>query len=31
MFGIGTKKARLHVNSFTNLLGEDASGESNQY
>jgi SPRY domain-containing SOCS box protein 3 len=26
MFGIGTKKARLHVNSFTNLLGEDNEG-----
>lgn len=26
MFGIGTKKARLHVNSFTNLLGEDENG-----
>ena len=26
MFGIGTKNARLHVNSFTNLLGEDKSG-----
>jgi len=26
MFGIGTKKARLHVNSFTNLLGEDEHG-----
>lgn len=23
MFGIGTKKARLHADSFTNLLGED--------
>uniref|UniRef100_A0A182MEB4 SPRY domain-containing SOCS box protein 3 n=1 Tax=Anopheles culicifacies TaxID=139723 RepID=A0A182MEB4_9DIPT len=26
MFGIGTKKARLHVNMFTNLLGEDRNG-----
>jgi len=26
MFGIGTKAARLHVNSFTNLLGEDKNG-----
>lgn len=26
MFGIGTRKARLHVNSFTNLLGEDDNG-----
>lgn len=26
MFGIGTKKARLHVNSFINLLGEDDNG-----
>lgn len=26
MFGIGTRKARLHVNSFTNLLGEDNNG-----
>lgn len=26
MFGIGTRKARLHVNSFTNLLGEDENG-----
>ncbi|XP_055592353.1 SPRY domain-containing SOCS box protein 3-like [Uranotaenia lowii] len=26
MFGIGTKKARLHVNAFTNLLGEDKNG-----
>lgn len=26
MFGIGTRKARLHVNSFTNLLGEDKNG-----
>lgn len=26
MFGIGTKNARLHVNSFTNLLGEDENG-----
>lgn len=26
MFGIGNKKARLHVNSFTNLLGEDENG-----
>jgi SPRY domain-containing SOCS box protein 3 len=26
MFGIGTKKARLHVNAFTNLLGEDNNG-----
>lgn len=26
MFGVGTRKARLHVNSFTNLLGEDANG-----
>lgn len=26
MFGIGTRKARLHVNSFTNLLGEDCNG-----
>ncbi|XP_053692125.1 SPRY domain-containing SOCS box protein 3 [Sabethes cyaneus] len=26
MFGIGTKKARLHVNAFTNLLGEDSNG-----
>lgn len=26
MFGIGTRKARLHVNSFTNLLGEDVNG-----
>ena len=26
MFGIGTKKARLHVNAFTNLLGEDHNG-----
>ena len=23
MFGIGTKQARLHVDSFTNMLGED--------
>lgn len=26
MFGIGTKHARLHVNSFINLLGEDKNG-----
>lgn len=26
MFGIGTRTARLHVNSFTNLLGEDNNG-----
>lgn len=26
MFGIGTKKARLHADSFTNLLGEDGNG-----
>lgn len=26
MFGIGTKKARLHADSFTNLLGEDDNG-----
>lgn len=26
MFGIGTKKARVHANSFTNLLGEDKNG-----
>ncbi|KAL3281724.1 hypothetical protein HHI36_004928 [Cryptolaemus montrouzieri] len=25
MFGIGTKKARIHADSFTNLLGEDAN------
>lgn len=25
MFGIGTKKARLHADSFTNLIGEDAN------
>ena len=23
MFGIGTKKARLHVDAFVNMLGED--------
>ena len=23
MFGIGTKRARLHVDSFVNMLGED--------
>lgn len=26
MFGVGTSKARLHADSFTNLLGEDDSG-----
>ncbi|XP_065164728.1 SPRY domain-containing SOCS box protein 3 [Atheta coriaria] len=26
MFGIGTKKARLHADAFTNLLGEDNNG-----
>ncbi|GAB6026301.1 hypothetical protein CHUAL_012507 [Chamberlinius hualienensis] len=26
MFGIGTRKARLHVNSFINMLGEDEHG-----
>lgn len=26
MFGIGTKRARVHANSFTNLLGEDKHG-----
>ncbi|XP_061402913.1 SPRY domain-containing SOCS box protein 3 [Musca vetustissima] len=26
MFGIGTRKARLHANSFRNLLGEDEHG-----
>ncbi|XP_056630939.1 SPRY domain-containing SOCS box protein 3 [Diorhabda carinulata] len=26
MFGIGTKKARLHADSFTNLLGKDNQG-----
>lgn len=26
MFGIGTKKVRLHVDSFVNLLGEDEYG-----
>ncbi|XP_063701997.1 SPRY domain-containing SOCS box protein 3 [Culicoides brevitarsis] len=26
MFGIGTKLARVHANSFTNLLGEDKHG-----
>ncbi|CAG9825522.1 unnamed protein product [Phaedon cochleariae] len=26
MFGIGTKKARLHADSFTNLLGKDNHG-----
>jgi SPRY domain-containing SOCS box protein 3 len=25
MFGIGTKKARLHVDAFVNMLGEDES------
>lgn len=25
MFGIGTKKARLHADSFTNLIGEDVN------
>jgi hypothetical protein len=23
MFGVGTKKARLHVDAFVNMLGED--------
>lgn len=26
MFGIGTRKARLHADAFTNLLGEDDQG-----
>lgn len=26
MFGIGTRRARLHVNAFVNLLGEDDHG-----
>ncbi|XP_023211194.1 SPRY domain-containing SOCS box protein 3-like isoform X1 [Centruroides sculpturatus] len=26
MFGIGTKKARLHVDAFVNMLGEDGQG-----
>lgn len=26
MFGVGTRKARLHADSFTNLLGEDDNG-----
>lgn len=26
MFGVGTKKARLHVRSFINMLGEDDQG-----
>ncbi|XP_071042535.1 SPRY domain-containing SOCS box protein 3 isoform X2 [Parasteatoda tepidariorum] len=26
MFGIGTKKAKLHTNAFINLLGEDEEG-----
>lgn len=26
MFGVGTRKARLHVNAFTNLIGEDYNG-----
>lgn len=26
MFGIGTRKARVHANSFTNMLGEDRYG-----
>lgn len=26
MFGIGTRKARLHADAFTNLLGEDEHG-----
>lgn len=26
MFGVGTKKARLHADAFTNLLGEDGNG-----
>ena len=24
MFGIGTKSARLHVDAFVNMLGEDS-------
>ncbi|GFG41018.1 hypothetical protein Cfor_06788 [Coptotermes formosanus] len=26
MFGVGTRRARLHVDAFTNLLGEDEHG-----
>ncbi|XP_035216824.1 SPRY domain-containing SOCS box protein 3-like isoform X2 [Stegodyphus dumicola] len=26
MFGVGTKKARLHIDSFVNMLGEDKYG-----